>query len=382
MMGWNRKYIDKPLPLLAFPYLRWFISFMVLCICLLLIYFFLDKKIIYDDYILLSSPLILFFSLFVVQLYFYAKYVQDYRFRIEHLHAIKEKWNAWGSRYISVLDCKLYLPDRLDATSLLDNAIEIKYGLTSRIDYFRWRTDNWLSVFIEITADIDIHALPYDIEKEFIIITDCLEDGFEQLENDFFTALEKTNMLKQRYPLRIVPAMSFEQLNSWLKVTEEKIFIVIIMQFNGGEDYSDGLVSFLFAADDVVRKYKLNEIARICRPMVVKNNSFEKDMDIFIDTQKVALEAKGLTGDCAHLLSMNSNILQCFDTKESQLQVENIQVLERIFGVPGINSVWLTAALTVSLVTYKQSEQLMMAGFNDDWIIATVCTAREHEIRK
>ena len=69
-------------------------------------------------------------------------------------------------------------------------------------------------------------------------------------------------------------------------MTEEKIYIVLVLQLNGKENYSDGIVSFLFAADDVVKKYQLDEKARIFRPMVVVADRFDKDLDIFIDTQK------------------------------------------------------------------------------------------------
>lgn len=86
--------------------------------------------------------------------------------------------------------------------------------------------------------------------------------------------------------VRLVPSLLFEQLDAWLKVTEEKIYIVLVLQLNGKENYSDGIVSFLFAADDVVKKYQLDEKARIFRPMVVVADRFDKDLDIFIDTQK------------------------------------------------------------------------------------------------
>ncbi len=68
-------------------------------------------------------------------------------------------------------------------------------------------------------------------------------------------------MLRSGISVRLVPSLLFEQLDAWLKVTEEKIYIVLVLQLNGKENYSDGIVSFLFAADDVVKKYQLDEKA-------------------------------------------------------------------------------------------------------------------------
>ncbi|HDS4587005.1 TPA: hypothetical protein QH225_004887, partial [Klebsiella pneumoniae subsp. pneumoniae] len=105
---------------------------------------------------------------------------------------------------------------------------------------------------------------------------------------------------------------------------------------------------------------------------VVVADRFDKDLDIFIDTQKIARNATGLTGDCAGLLPVSGSILQCFNEKEGKLQVDNIHVMESLSGLPGLNSVWLTAALAVSAASYQKSDYLMMARYEDDWIITTV----------
>ncbi|EMG0736306.1 hypothetical protein V3F60_004060 [Salmonella enterica] len=373
-MGWKRKYIEEPMMPPAFPFHKWFYCLFLSCFVLLAIYLFFNEKIFSDnEFMLFSFSLLAFlFFIFSMQLYFYAKYEYDVRCRVEHIHSIKQKWEDWGSRYVSVLDLKLYLPGEISASSLSNSESEAKYELTERINYLKWKENDWFSFFVNLSKEINIHRLPDKVTKEFIIITDSHVDEYHQIERDFFSALQKINITKKSYPLHIVSVMSFEQLDSWLKVTEDKIFIVLVLQLNGQKNYSDGVAVFLFATDDIVRKYQLTEKVRICRPMVVIKNTFDKDMDIFVDTQKNALKAKGLVGDCSDLLKISDNILQCFCPPKGQLQVENIHILESFSGIPGANSAWLTAALTTSIVNYKQSEYLMMAKFNDDWIIATI----------
>lgn len=376
-MGWNRKYIKEPMLPPAFPFRKWFYCLSLSCFALLLIYCFPSEKIFSDNEFLLFSlsSLAFLFFIFSMQLYFHSKYEYDVRCRVKHIHSIKQKWEDWGSRYVSVLDSKLYLPGEISALSLSKNEIETKYGLTERIDYIKWKEKNWFSFFEMLSKDIDIYLLPDKVAKEVIIITDTHVDEYNQIEHDFFSALGKTNHLKNFNPPHIVPVMSFEQIGSWLKVTEDKIFIVFVLQLNGKDIYSDGIAVFLFATDDMVKKYQLSEKVRICRPMIVIKDILDKDMEIFTDTQKIALNAKGLVGDCSDLLKISNNILQCFTPPKGQLQIGNIHVLESYSGIPGANSAWLTAALTVSVATYKQSEYLMMAKFNDNWIIATICPA-------
>lgn len=376
-MGWNRKYIKEPIIPPAFPFHKWFYCLFSSCLLLSPTYYFFSEKIISDNEFLLFllSPLALLFFIFSMQLYFYAKYEHDVQCRVEHIHSIKKKWESWGSRYVSVLDSKLYLPGEVSASSLSNSEIETKYELTERIDYLKWKENDWFSFFVMLLKDIDIYRLPNKVTKEFIIITDSHVDEYHQIERNFFSALEKTNIMKQSHPLHIVPVMPFEQIDSWLKVTEDKVFIVFVLQLHGQKDYSDSIAAFLFATDDVVSKYQLTEKVRICRPMVVITNIFDKDMSIFADTQKNALKAKGLVGDCSDLLKISDNFLRYFCPPKGQLQAENIHVLESLSGIPGANSAWLTAALTASVVTYKQSEHLMMAKFNDNWIIATIYPA-------
>ena len=73
------------------------------------------------------------------------------------------------------------------------------------------------------------------------------------MEADFSRVLEEMNIMLPSGSVRLVPSLLFEQLDARLKVTEEKIYIVLVLQLNGKENYSDGIVSFLFAADDVVK---------------------------------------------------------------------------------------------------------------------------------
>ena len=69
---------------------------------------------------------------------------------------------------------------------------------------------------------------------------------------------------------------------------------------------------------------------------------------------------------------MSSTVLQCFNDNNAQLKIDNIHLLESLCGLPGGNAVWLTAALTISVVVHKNSDYLMMSENNDDWIITTI----------
>ncbi len=63
---------------------------------------------------------------------------------------------------------------------------------------------------------------PFGLQKEFIILTDCNEREYTRMEADFSRVLEEMNIMLPSGSVRLVPSPLFEQLDAWLKVTEEK----------------------------------------------------------------------------------------------------------------------------------------------------------------
>lgn len=86
--------------------------------------------------------------------------------------------------------------------------------------------------------------------------------------------------------LHISPSMSFGELDLWLKDSEEKIYIVMVLQMEEQTSCSDAMACLMFATDDVTAKYKLTEKARIYRPMVVNSNNFNSDLNILLTHKK------------------------------------------------------------------------------------------------
>ncbi|HBA8825684.1 TPA: hypothetical protein J1188_002583 [Escherichia coli] len=373
-MGWKRTYteeIDRPQDIY---FHKWLFSLFILCILLLVIYYFFHEFVVANNASLLAffSPLLLWVLILSVQVIFYSRAIQDYSIWLENRLSINREWEAWGSRYVSVMNSSLHLPGKVDVLFLSDDELETQYGLVNKSDDITWKQHDWYACFQTLTNHLELYKLPYQLTQEFIILTDCDESMYSQIEEDFFRTVEKTNRTEGHFLLHISPSMSFGELDLWLKDSEEKIYIVMVLQMEEQTSCSDAMACLMFATDDVTAKYKLTEKARIYRPMVVNSNNFNSDLNIFIDTQKISKNAAGLVGDSQRLFSVSSNVLQCFNDNNAQLKIDNIHLLESLCGLPGGNAVWLTAALTISVVVHKNSDYLMMSENNDDWIITTI----------
>ena len=63
------------------------------------------------------------------------------------------------------------------------------------------------------------------------------------MEADFSRVLEEMNIMLPSGSVRLVPSLLFEQLDA-AESDRRKIYIVLVLQLNGKENYSDGIVSF------------------------------------------------------------------------------------------------------------------------------------------
>ncbi|HHM2078490.1 TPA: hypothetical protein ACRGIV_005173, partial [Klebsiella pneumoniae] len=144
-MAWKRKHIEEPDRPLKIPLYKWLLTFLILSAFLLLLFYLFRDEIIRDNVtlLILFSPLTLCLFLFCLQIYFYARAMQNYTVIMHNINNINTEWEKWGGRYVSVLGSKLFLPGEVDGSSLSDNQSEVMYGLAVRIDYFRWETNDW-----------------------------------------------------------------------------------------------------------------------------------------------------------------------------------------------------------------------------------------------
>ena len=112
----------------------------ILCILLLVIYYFFHEFVVANNASLLAffPPLLLWVLILSVQVIFYSRAIQDYSIWLENRLSINREWEAWGSRYVSVMNSSLHLPGKVDVLFLSDDELETQYGLVNKSDDITW----------------------------------------------------------------------------------------------------------------------------------------------------------------------------------------------------------------------------------------------------
>lgn len=86
----------------------------------------------------------------------------------------------------------------------------------------------------------------------------------------------------------------FYRLEANLKNAEVRSDLVLVLQFNGYQNYSDGMAVFLLTSDDVARIYGLNGKCHFLRPMPLDKACLPQDLTTFFTTQVSAINTKTL----------------------------------------------------------------------------------------
>ncbi|HFS5950083.1 TPA: hypothetical protein ACH0UR_005147, partial [Klebsiella pneumoniae] len=96
-MAWKRKHIEEPDRPLKIPLYKWLLTFLILSAFLLLLFYLFRDEIIRDNVtlLILFSPLTLCLFLFCLQIYFYARAMQNYTVIMHNINNINTEWEKW-----------------------------------------------------------------------------------------------------------------------------------------------------------------------------------------------------------------------------------------------------------------------------------------------
>jgi hypothetical protein len=98
------------------------------------------------------------------------------------------------------------------------------------------------------------------------------------------------------------------------------------------------------------------------------------ELPIFLQTQTNARQATGLLADSADWQPLMGQAFAAGGALDASLEVEQQWVQERLCGVTGPFSHWLTAALGVEMSRHQQCPLLLLAEDESGHWISTVTT--------
>ncbi|EOY3601162.1 type VI secretion protein [Enterobacter hormaechei] len=315
---------------------------------------------------------------FCLRCYLWDRELKVHQFLQKEAEYGQQQWEAWAGRYQAVLGSTVLLPDNITA-AVWGKERPQQYGLTRRIDYLPAEAPAHMGVMRILLASVEdrVQRLPAELPLHVTLVT---ENPSPELTSSF------NNLWKEHIPGRAVPdeitftdSFSLSEVEARLKQAVLTVNLLLVIQLNGGEAYSDGLAALLLTSDDVAQKYHLPHPARLLRPMPLDMNNFEDDITLFLETQTVACRTASVIGDVKKWTEKSAALITRGSKMNAPWKAEDIALLEKWCGIPGPASPWLLTALATDLVSLRRQSLLALFSTEQEHFISTITPGSEDE---
>jgi hypothetical protein len=328
-------------------------------------------------------PVLLWLLTFSLRGYFYGRGLAHVQFLQQEADYAQQQWMAWAERYLAVLASCVMLPAPASVGLLQHDVrgVAQRQGQVCRIDYLAEGDAPFIAALDGLLAGIQdaLSALPRTLPLQVTLITD--EPEIPQALRALFD-----EGWQQRYPgcpapssLNITDRLSFLVIDERLKQPDATVQLVLVVQLQGAEAYSDGLAALLFTSDDVAHKYALPHPARLLRPMPLKVDNLADELALFLTTQAQAQRTVAVVGDHEAWAAASAGLMTSGNALGTAWRAEDIQIIERYCGLQGPLSPWLTAALGADIVGLGQQPWLALSAAGAERVVYTITTGSGDE---
>lgn len=333
---------------------------------------------VFNIWWLASSPLLGWFFLFCLRGWLWGGTVDEHHFLLKEAEYAQHQWETWAGRYLAVLGSCILLPSGVTSAAIAKSEasdVPQLLSLTSHFDSQSVTSSSLLELGLAGVQNA-IAIIPATVPLNITVISDAV---FSDSESLFRKAWENI------YPDRTISGsvsfcekLSFSWVEERLKNPVLDIDLILILQKDGAEQYSDALASMLLTSDDVAEKYQLPRSARILRPMPLDMAHFKADLGLFLETQKIAGKTSKVFCDYGHWNDRFAELMTASESHQTPWVTQEIGVLEKYHGIPGEGSAWLLAALLSELTFICQAPVLGLFTSGTDRFVSTVTSGSDN----
>lgn len=314
--------------------------------------------------------------LFCIRSYLWGRKVNEYQFLRKEADYAQQQWEKWAERHLVILSSVILLPDKITAPALMQER-EQQYGLTRRIDYLPLFPDAKTIKILLNGIDDTLKKLPVDLPLQVTLLVDVDSDGITEAFS--FAWQELFPHLPMPAVVTTTDSLPFARLEERIKQPLLSVELVLVMQFNGANRYSDALAALLLTTDDVAQKYQLPHTARLYRPMPIDMAAFDADITLFLRTQTIACKTTLILGDVRAWTEMCAALITQGGKVKTQWKAEDILLMEKWCGIPGPYSSWLLTALATDLVRIHKPSLLALFTDDREHFVCTIASGSEDE---
>ncbi|MCX2907130.1 hypothetical protein ORG41_14270 [[Curtobacterium] plantarum] len=327
---------------------------------------------VFNIWWLASSPVFGWFFLFCMRGWLWGRTVNEHQFLQKEAEYGQQQWEAWAGRYLAVLGSSILLPSGVtsDAIAKSDAADAPQFlSLTSHFDAKSATSTSLLELGLAGVQNA-IAMLPATVPFNVTIVSDMNSSDFETRFRESWGRTYPGRALTGS--ISCCEALSFAWIEDRLKNPVLDIDLILILQNQGAEQYSDALASMVLTSDDVAEKYQLPHSARILRPMPLDMANFKVDMELFLETQTIACQTSNVFCDCGHWNDGFADLMTASQSHLTPWVPQENDVLEKYNGIPGAGSAWLLATLLADIVSVSNKPVLGLFTSGADRFVSTV----------
>lgn len=377
-MGWDRKapfVVQAPVP----PMLgRWVLAAVVAVMVGVLLFLLhasmqLAQLQAINVWLLTGSPLLVWVLLFATRAYFYGGALGQHQFLEEEAVNAQLAWQGWAQRYLAVHTSCVLLPDQLSASGLQGRRdMPLRTGQARRIAALPEQGDRaqaGLQLLLPVLVPA-LQALPAEQALRVTLLSDvepdqhaALRDVWQQWQTAHLTLPATVTQTDE---------LSCQWIDDTLRSASAALDLILVVQVNGGEAYSDGLAALLLCPDQLAVAWDFPVQGGLLRPMPLDVATLNSELALFQQTQTMALQATAVLADSADWQPLTGNVFATIGAQAASLSAQQLWVQEHLCGLPGPFGHWLAAAFGVEMVQHQRQPVLLLAKDESRYWISTV----------
>ncbi|CAD5757236.1 putative type VI secretion protein [Escherichia coli] len=321
------------------------------------------------------TPPGIWFLLFLLRCWQWNNQIDKYLVLKKENEYAQMQWEVWAERYLVISASSVMLPGGVTAGAILKSLADTLpsgYLLTKRLKNINTPVTSALA-----SLQLSVCQLPAALPVNVTLIAD-LPDS--EIRSAFVSAWEA--LFPQRVVpdnIEVTPDFSMGWVDERLKQPVLTVDLILVIQLNGGNAYSDGLAALLLTSDDVAQKYNLPHPARLLRPMSLDINKFNDEFTLFLETQTAACRTARVLGDCYHWEKIAAPLMTIGNQYGAGWEPSGRMLLEKWCGILGPAAPWLLTALAADLVCLGNDSLLALFSSGEEHFISTVTSGNQNE---
>ena len=331
-------------------------------------------------WMLAGTPMLVWLLAFAIRIYTYGGALSHFQFLEDQAAEAESAWSQWAQRHFAVQASCVLLPDQVSAAVIAQGSaagVPRRSGVARRIGTLPDGGGERMTLALEQSLRgmlPALKALPDEQPLQVTLLTDVAEQDCPALRAAWENCWPKAVPRRTQLTPTLTGALSLQWLENSLKSPGAAVDLLVVLQINGQEAYSDGLAALLLCPEALASERKLPVQGRLLRPMPLDMDKLVTELPLFLQTQSVARQAKGILADAAQWQATLGTLLSMGRGQGTAFQADQQWIQESLCGVPGPFSHWLVAALGLEMSRHLQQPLVVLSQEPSQRWISTVAT--------